>query len=94
MKNEGIYVNGLKMQGARWCRLKGKIQESIPKIMFDKLPMIWLKPINKIESDKNIVFNCPVYKTTTRRNNYVFTVKVPSDEDESHWILRGKILLK
>ena len=91
------------MQGARWCRETKLIQESLTRQIFDQLPIIWLEPRVKNEdkseaSSDQLSYKCPVYITSVRRgelsttghsSNYVFTIKVPSDMKETHWINRG-----
>jgi hypothetical protein len=81
------------LQGAKWSRLKKTIEESNTRLQeLDKLPIVWLKPSikAKIQSKKNAFeLKCPVYKTIVRKNNYVFTISIPSDQNESHWISRG-----
>lgn len=78
------------MQGARWCRLTNKIKEANPKTILEKLPIIWLKCLNRRDhTKKDLHFQCPVYKTTIRKNNYVFSILIPTEEEESHWITRG-----
>ncbi|KAJ3608212.1 hypothetical protein NHX12_025262 [Muraenolepis orangiensis] len=42
--DDGAYVRGLFMEGARWVREKMVMGESLPKILFDPLPIIWLRP--------------------------------------------------
>lgn len=39
---DGAYIKGLFMEGARWDRQN--IGESLPKILFDSLPIIKRKP--------------------------------------------------
>jgi dynein heavy chain len=86
------------MQGARWCPKKRIIQESFEKIIFDPMPVIWLKPTKRDQMNKSPVYKCPVYKTSLRRGvlsttghstNYVLTIDIPSDKPDSHWINRG-----
>ena len=83
------------MQGAQWSRKNKKIEETNTRLQeFDKLPVIWLKPKLK-EKIKlkywDYEFKCPVYKTTVRKISHAFTISIPSDQNEAHWITRGFI---
>ena len=100
MQTEGAYIHGLHMQGARWCSEKNLIQESHPKVLFDQLPVILLRPTIKSSISTGLHYKCPVYKTSLRRGllsttghstNYVLTILIPSDVNENHWINRGKL---
>ncbi|XP_076299082.1 dynein heavy chain 3, axonemal isoform X2 [Lasioglossum baleicum] len=94
----GVYIKGLFLEGARWNREIGAIDESKPKIMFDVLPVIWLQPGRKADFIPKPVYHCPVYKTSERRgvlattghsSNFVLYILLLTHVSESHWIRRG-----
>ncbi|KAK7898572.1 hypothetical protein WMY93_019425 [Mugilogobius chulae] len=95
---DGAYVRGLFMEGARWDREHMVIGESLPKILFDSLPIIKLKPGEMSKFKHENMYVCPVYKTSARRGtlsttghstNYVMSIELPSDQPQKHWINRG-----
>ncbi|CAL7933869.1 unnamed protein product [Xylocopa violacea] len=94
----GVYISGLFLEGARWNRQLKEIDECKSKILFDLVPIIWLKPGIKAEFIINFVYHCPVYKTSERRgvlattghsSNFVLYILFPTHVKESHWIRRG-----
>ncbi|TNM97969.1 hypothetical protein fugu_014215 [Takifugu bimaculatus] len=95
---DGAYVTGLFMEGARWDRENMVIGESLPKILFDPLPIMKLRPGEMAQFKHEDIYVCPVYKTSARRGtlsttghstNYVMSIELPSDKPQKHWINRG-----
>lgn len=99
---DGCFIEGLFLEGARWDSERHQLAESAPKQLFSPMPIIWFKPIRSHEEQEWPHYRCPVYKTTARRGvlsttghstNYVLPIKVPTDLPENHWVRRGVALI-
>lgn len=62
----GAYIKGLFLEGARWNKKRKVLDESLPKVLFDTLPIIWLKPGATENFAQVNTYSCPVYKVSRR----------------------------
>jgi dynein heavy chain len=99
---DGAYVHGLFMQGARFDRSSMLMAESEPSVLFDVMPVIWIEPVVAAEYAPSEVYHCPLYKTSLRAGtlsttghstNFVAPLDIPSKQTQTHWIRRGVALL-
>ncbi|KNC96829.1 uncharacterized protein SPPG_07663 [Spizellomyces punctatus DAOM BR117] len=99
---DGVYVRGLFIEGARWDRKTNLLGEQYPKQLTDTMPIILITPVNQddpqLQRLRETAYECPVYKTSMRRGtlsttghstNYVLTMFLPTDQPQRHWIIRG-----
>ena len=90
---EGAYVFGFQIEGCRWDNALGQLEESYPKRPFSVMPVVncraaLIDTTGGAKKDQN-VYNCPVYKTETRGNTYVFTAQLKTKQPPAKWTLAG-----
>ncbi|WIA13579.1 hypothetical protein OEZ85_007146 [Tetradesmus obliquus] len=100
---DGIFVDGLWIDGGRWDSTAGCLQESQPGVMRAPLPVVHFKPVQSYEPPAE-QYQCPLYKTSERAGvlsttgqstNFVLCVSLPvaRGTGTDFWVLQGVALL-
>ncbi|CUG93652.1 unnamed protein product [Bodo saltans] len=95
----GVYTHGYFLEGCSWSS-DNKLCESRPGVLYTSLPVIHLDPVPITEKNPSDVYECPLYKASTRAGilsttglstNFVLTMQLPSPPEfkQEHWINRG-----
>ncbi len=101
---DGAFIYGLYIEGARWSTEQQVLADSIPKVLYSSIPTIHLKPTKSVDIPKRHAYRCPVYKTSARRGtlsttghstNYLIDIQTPMQKkhQEKFWIKRGVAML-
>ena len=86
---DGAYIYGLFLEGARWSRETHALGESMPKELYSRLPMMHLSPRQNRPDTMENIYRTPVYKILTRAGvlsttghstNFVMWMELPSTE--------------
>jgi len=101
---EGVFINGLWMEGAGWDRSGVQLQESEPKTLYVQLPILLVSANHKTQeaiSRKDSYgvqgpYDCPCYKYRARTDRYfifLVTLKCTPEKNSAFWTMRAVGLL-
>ena len=97
----GVYVYGLFMEGARWDKEIPALGDQLSGEMYAELPVIHFVPVADYKPPEN-TYACPVYKTSVRAGvlsttgqstNFVVAIDLPSKHSQDYWTLKGAAVL-
>lgn len=93
--DEGIYIHGLTLDGARWDVVHGVLVDSEPKVLHAPLPVVHMNAVLRgTHKTQGETFRCPLYKTPRRTGlNFITALNLRTGEPPSKWVLRGVCLL-
>ncbi|KAL3927056.1 MAG: hypothetical protein SGPRY_002999 [Prymnesium sp.] len=90
---QGTYVHGLFLEGARWDMANNCLEESFPKELHPSLPVLYIQGVEAADVVIEGVYSCPVYTTTIRGPTYTFSAPLRTQRPASVWILSAVALL-
>jgi dynein heavy chain len=89
--NDGCYIYGLFLEGARWDSEQKTLIDPRPKELFSPMPVIHLLPEQNRPTPTGAIYRCPVYKILTRTGvlsttghstNFVMWIEIPSNKPD------------
>jgi len=94
---DGVYIYGIFLEGARWSSSHHQIADSKPKELFTDLPPLWFCPVrNRVPNPAD--YRCPCYKVVSRKGvllttghstNFVLYIELKTDTVIDKWIKAG-----
>jgi len=90
---EGAYVTGMYLEGARWDVNAGCLEDSKPKEMFVRMPVINCKAAMQLDREDKNVYSCPTYCVPTRSPYFVFAAQLKTKQPPAKWVLAGVALI-
>lgn len=96
---DGIFIRGLFLEGARWDIKDKLLKESKPRELYTELPVVAVYPYKEENKEllSDSIYRCPVYCTLSRSNlektNFITNIELPSSKSTKHWTLRGVALV-
>ncbi|CAF0752391.1 unnamed protein product [Didymodactylos carnosus] len=95
---EGVYVYGLKIDGAAWRMSRekgGHLCDPPPKQLYADLPIVHIYATNEPKPLGNSYYVCPVYEKPRRTDlTYIFSLSLKIiNSNPDFWCLRGVALL-
>jgi len=94
---DGVFIYGLYIEGARWGLQTHRVEDSQPKTLFTDLPAFWFLPL-KDRTPNPDDYRCPTYKVLSRKGtllttghstNFVLFLELPTNQATSKWIKAG-----
>jgi len=99
--NDGVYVYGLYIEGARWSSEGKGLADQLAGEMHAPLPVIHFIPVEDYKQPEG-TYACPVYKTAVRAGvlsttgqstNFVVCIDLPTKRTQDYWTLKGAAIL-
>jgi len=86
---DGAYSTGMYLEGARWDLNGNSLEDSKPKEMFFRMPVVNCKAGPSTDKEEKNVYICPTYCVPTRRPYFVFPAQLRTKQPPAKWVLGG-----
>jgi len=90
---DGCYIHGLYLEGAKWNIEKNCLDYQNPKELVVEMPLVQVIPVEANKLKLRGTIKTPVYVTQARRNamgkGLVFEADINTNMHPSHWVLQG-----
>lgn len=95
---DGCYIYGMFLEGARWCNQKHYITHSKPKELFSDFPFMHLMPVQDRVAPTENIYDLPIYKVVSRKGtlmttghstNFVMYIELNTKEPKETWVRAG-----
>eukprot|EP00698_Gefionella_okellyi_P007651 TRINITY_DN186_c0_g4_i1.p1 TRINITY_DN186_c0_g4~~TRINITY_DN186_c0_g4_i1.p1 ORF type:complete len:3955 (+),score=1074.62 TRINITY_DN186_c0_g4_i1:43-11907(+) len=99
--DDGMYIHGLFLDGARWDKHAHSLADSPAGEMYSTMPVVHFIPKRHYTAPPR-TYAAPVYKTSVRAGvlsttgqstNFVIAVQLPTEKPSDYWVLKGTALL-
>merc|ERR1719421_364586 len=90
---DGAFVCGFFLEGARWDMNGNSLEDSKPKEMYFKMPVVNCKAGLVDEKENKNLYICPAYCVPTRRPYFVFPAQLRTKQPPQKWVLGGVALI-
>lgn len=87
--DEGAYVHGLFLEGARWNEEEGVLADQYLKQLHPPLPVMHVTAVTIESKATEGIYTCPVYITSIRGPTFVFAASLKTKDPPKKWVLRG-----
>lgn len=95
--DQGTYVQGLYIEGARWSVEKDCLDYQKPKVLVEEMPLVQIIPVEANKLKLRGTIKTPVYITQLRANamgvGLVMEADLKTNQHISHWVLQGVAMM-
>lgn len=93
-----LSAQGLYLEGGRWKRESECLDECLPRVQYDELPIITIEFTNTPTTFNETEHETPIYKTSDRNGyitntghstHFIMGIGLKTMKPSSHWTIRG-----